>query len=147
MKALIESTVASVRRIATELRPLMLDDLGLFATIEWLVNDFSRRTGIAVDLTLPESEFELDPQLSTALFRVLQESLTNVARHARASRVRIALSGAESDVKLTVEDNGKGIGALLEGAPSFWAAGCVSARASWAASSLCTATPAPAHPL
>ena len=96
MKTLIESTVASVRRIATELRPLMLDDLGLLSTIEWLVNDFSRRTGIAVDLTLPEAEFEVDPELSTALFRVLQESLTNVARHAGANRVRITLSGTES---------------------------------------------------
>jgi PAS domain S-box-containing protein len=117
MKTLIESTVASVRRIATELRPLMLDDLGLLATIEWLVNDFSRRTGIAVDLTLPEVEFALGPELSTALFRVLQESLTNVARHAGADRVRITLSGTESDVQLTVEDNGKGIGASLESAP------------------------------
>jgi len=117
MKALIESTVASVRRIATDLRPLMLDDLGLLATIEWLVNDFSKRTGIAVELTLPEAEFDLDPQVSTALFRVLQESLTNVARHAGASRVRIMLSGTESDVKLTVDDNGKGFGAALEGTP------------------------------
>jgi PAS domain S-box-containing protein len=117
MKALIETTVASVRRIATELRPLMLDDLGLLSTIEWLVNDFSRRTGIAVDLTLPEVELELDPELSTALFRVLQESLTNVARHAGASRVCITLSGTESDVRLTVDDNGRGFGAALESAP------------------------------
>jgi two-component system, NarL family, sensor histidine kinase UhpB len=117
MKALIESTVASVRRIATELRPLMLDDLGLLSTIEWLVNDFSRRTGVAVDLTLPEQEFEVNSELSTALFRVLQESLTNIARHAGASRVRVTLSGTESDVQLTVYDNGKGIGSLLESAP------------------------------
>jgi two-component system, NarL family, sensor histidine kinase UhpB len=117
MKALIESTVASVRRIATELRPLMLDDLGLLSTIEWLVNDFSRRTGIAVEVILPEPEFEVDRELSTALFRVLQESLTNVARHAGANRVCITLSGTESDVQLTVHDNGKGIGAALESAP------------------------------
>lgn len=117
MKTLIESTVASVRRIATELRPLMLDDLGLVATIEWLVSDFSRRTGIAVDLAMPGPELEVDAELSTALFRVLQESLTNVARHAGANRVRITLSGTESDVQLTVEDDGKGIGASLESAP------------------------------
>jgi two-component system sensor histidine kinase UhpB len=117
MKALIETTVASVRRIATELRPLMLDDLGLLSTIEWLVSDFSRRTGIAVELTLPKVEFELDSELSTALFRVLQESLTNVARHAGASRVRITLSATESDVQLTVDDNGKGFGASLESGP------------------------------
>jgi hypothetical protein len=117
MKTLIESTVASVRRIATELRPLMLDDLGLAATIEWQVNDFSRRTGITVDLSMPEPEFDVDSELSTVLFRVLQESLTNVARHAGASHVRVALSGTERDVQLTVHDNGKGIGASLESAP------------------------------
>ena len=117
MKKLIENTVASVRRIATELRPLMLDDLGLLATIEWLVNDFATRSGIAVDLALPEEEFEFDPELSTALFRVLQESLTNVARHAGADRVRIMLSGTERDVRLTVDDNGKGIETSLEGTP------------------------------
>jgi len=117
MKVLIERTVASVRRIATELRPLMLDDLGLLATIEWLVNDFSKRTGIAVELTLPEGEFDVDPQTSTALFRVLQESLTNIARHAGASRVRVTLSGTERTIQLAVHDNGSGIGVSLEGAP------------------------------
>jgi PAS domain S-box-containing protein len=120
MKTLIESTVASVRRIATELRPLMLDDLGLVATIEWLVNDFSRRTGIAVNLTLPEADFELDPEPSTALFRVLQESLTNVARHAGAGHVRVTLAGTERDVRLTVHDDGKGIDAALERAPKTY---------------------------
>jgi PAS domain S-box-containing protein len=117
MKTLIESTVASVRRIATELRPLMLDDLGLVATIEWLVNDFSRRTGIAVDLNLPGAEFEVDPELSTALFRVLQESLTNVVRHADADHVRVTLSGSDHDVRLTVQDNGKGISGSHENGP------------------------------
>ena len=117
MKSLIESTVASVRRLATELRPLMLDDLGLLSTIEWLVSDFSRRTGIAVDLNLPGQEFQVDPELSTALFRVLQESLTNVARHAGASRVGVTLTGTESDVQLTVHDNGRGLNRALESAP------------------------------
>jgi len=117
MKALIESTVASVRRIATELRPLMLDDLGLLPTVEWLVNDFSKRTGIAVELTLPGPEFEPPAELSTALFRVLQEALTNVARHAGADRVRATMTISEQMVQLGVEDNGKGIGARADGAP------------------------------
>ena len=89
----------------------------MLATIEWLVNDFAARSGIAVDLALPEEEFEFDPELSTALFRVLQESLTNVARHAGADRVRVVLSGTDSDVRLSVEDNGKGIEISLEDAP------------------------------
>jgi PAS domain S-box-containing protein len=109
MQSLLDNTVASVRRIATELRPLMLDDLGLVPTIEWLTHDFSKRTGVAVDLELPAADFEVAPELSTALFRVLQESLTNVARHANASRVGVALSDSQAGVELKVEDNGKGI--------------------------------------
>lgn len=108
MRSLIEGTVASVRRLATELRPLMLDDLGLVATMEWLVNDFAKRTGIGVQLDLPGADFEVDPELSTALFRVLQESLTNVARHAGATHVRVALVDGGDTVRLEVQDNGKG---------------------------------------
>jgi len=115
MQSLLDTTVASVRRIATELRPLMLDDLGLVPTIEWLVHDFSQRSGIAVELTLPSAEFDVGPELSTAVFRVLQESLTNVARHAQASRVAVALSGTDNNVELRVQDNGKGIGAAGAG--------------------------------
>ena len=109
MRSLIESTVASVRRLATELRPLMLDDLGLVATMGWLANDFAKRTGIAVDVHLPEPDFEAAPDLCTALFRVLQESLTNVARHAQASRVRVSLTDEDGIVRLEVHDDGKGI--------------------------------------
>jgi signal transduction histidine kinase len=115
MKALIEGTVAAVRRLATELRPLMLDDLGLVSTIEWLANDFSRRTGIALELELPGPDFEVDAELSTALFRVLQESLTNVARHAHASRVRVALTDSNGLIRLEVHDDGKGIDAAADG--------------------------------
>jgi PAS domain S-box-containing protein len=115
MKSLIEATVTSVRRLATELRPLMLDDLGLVSTIEWLVNDFSRRTSIAVELTLPGPDFDVDAALSTALFRVLQESLTNVARHAHASRVRVALTECGSAVRLEVHDDGTGMDTATEG--------------------------------
>jgi len=110
MKSLIETTVASVRRIATDLRPLMLDDLGLVPTIEWLGHDFSQRTGIHVGLQIPESDLHAEPNLATAIFRVLQESLTNVARHAGASRVDVTLSWTDADIQLRVRDNGKGMG-------------------------------------
>ena len=109
MRSLLDSTVSSVRRIATELRPLMLDDLGLIATIEWLVGDFAGRTGVEIELELPGSELAVEPDLSTALFRVLQESLTNVARHAGASRAEVRLSRSDSDIRLQVQDNGHGI--------------------------------------
>jgi PAS domain S-box-containing protein len=116
MQSLLDSTVASVRRIATELRPLMLDDLGLVPTIEWLVHDFSQRTGVAVELELPPADFDVGPDIATAVFRVLQESLTNVARHADASQVRIALSGSKAAVELRVQDNGIGFKPSASGA-------------------------------
>ncbi len=109
MQSLLDSTVASVRRIATELRPLMLDDLGLVPTIEWLTHDFSQRTGVAVELALPTSDFDAGPALSTAVFRVVQESLTNIARHANAGKVSVSLSVSPTDVELGVRDNGIGI--------------------------------------
>jgi two-component system sensor histidine kinase UhpB len=115
MKSLIETTVASVRRIATELRPLMLDDLGLVPTVEWLTHDFSRRTGIDVALQVPDSDFHAARDLATAIFRVLQESLTNVVRHAGASHVDVTLSATDNDVQLRVRDNGKGIDAAAVG--------------------------------
>ena len=108
MARLLENTVAAVRRIATRLRPLMLDDLGLIPTIGWLANDFSKRTGIVVDLVLPEPDIDVDGKLATVFFRVLQESLTNVARHAGASRVQIVLERSDVDMRLRVCDNGNG---------------------------------------
>lgn len=115
MRTLLESTVAAVRRVATELRPLMLDDLGLVPTIDWLANDFSRRTGVAVELKLPGVEFHVPHDLATALFRVTQESLTNVARNSGASRVAVKLSSLPDTIELRIEDNGKGIDEAADG--------------------------------
>ena len=109
MRGLLDRTVRSVRRIATELRPLMLDDLGLVSTIEWLAHDFSERTGVNIALELPGHDLELEADLATALFRVLQESLTNIARHAAASRVAVKLARSDSEIRLRVEDDGNGI--------------------------------------
>ncbi len=112
MKALVDATVASMRRIASELRPLVLDDLGLAAAVDWLVEDFSRRTGIQVDTDLQGAE-GLDERLAICVFRIIQESLTNVARHAQATQVGIALAVRDGQLALEVRDNGKG---LAEGA-------------------------------
>ena len=116
MKTLIEATVKSMRRIASDLRPLMLDDLGLIPTIEWLVKDFSQRNGIEVELTIADREIETGSQTDTALFRILQEALTNVARHARASKVRITLTLIEGKVHLGISDNGLGFEQPASGA-------------------------------
>jgi PAS domain S-box-containing protein len=109
MSALIDEAVATVRRIATDLRPGVLDDLGLAAAIEWQVQQFQQRTGIACSVHMRVAHDQLDPLVSTAMFRILQESLTNVARHSRASRVTVTLEHREADLVLEVSDDGVGI--------------------------------------
>jgi len=108
MQVLLDGTVAAARRISADLRPLMLDDLGLVAACDWLVNNFTERTGIACELAMSGEELDLPDPYATALFRVLQESLTNVARHAEASLVEVTLERDGTHVMLTVRDNGKG---------------------------------------
>lgn len=104
----IDATVKTIRTIINNLRPAVLD-LGLTAAIEWQVNEFRRRTGIACELILGEKEFEVDDNRATTLFRILQESLTNVIRHANASRVVIELYKQEGKLVMRITDNGIGI--------------------------------------
>jgi len=109
MSNLIDTTIHSVRRIATELRPGILDDLGLVAAIEWQAGDFQIRTGIRCEVASSVDYVALGRDRSTAAFRILQETLTNVARHAGASRVAIELKQDDGNLVLEVTDNGKGI--------------------------------------
>ena len=111
MNALLDKTVASVRRISAELRPLMLDDLGLHDAIAWLTEDFSARSGVECRLEIP-ADGELDGverSVATTLYRVLQESLTNIARHARARHAWVVLGAGSSMLQLEIEDDGRGI--------------------------------------
>jgi PAS domain S-box-containing protein len=105
---LIDATMESVRTIATDLRPAVLD-LGLVPAIEWQVQEFAQRSGIACELAIGDDEIILDDNRATAVFRILQESLTNIARHAHASRVDIALHAADGTLVMEVADNGIGI--------------------------------------
>jgi signal transduction histidine kinase len=107
MGGLIDETIRTVRRIASELRPGVLDELGLEAAIDWLARDFQSRSGIECEVQT--EEVQLDKDRSTAMFRVCQEALTNVARHAAATRVSIRLERDEDDLVLRVRDNGRGI--------------------------------------
>jgi len=109
MLELTDNTIRTVRRISTELRPGILDDLGLAAAIEWLVEDFKNRTQIECRLLSGLKEAVPDPSLSTALFRILQETLTNVIRHAEATSVTINMREDSGVIVLEVEDDGKGI--------------------------------------
>ena len=109
MGELLRDMVKSVRRIAAELRPGVLDDLGLAAAVEWQTREFQQRTGIKTEVRTLLGERELPRVVSTALFRVLQESLTNVARHAEATSVRVHLAERDQWVTLEIADDGRGI--------------------------------------
>ena len=105
---LINDGVRSVRRICTGLRPGILDDLGLAAAIEWQANEFASRSGIRCDVTLPMADVALDGDQATEFFRIFQECLTNVMRHAEATSVRATLGEESGDLVLVVADDGKG---------------------------------------
>jgi len=108
MKSVVADTISAVQRMSSQLRPGILDDLGLVPALEWLARDFQERSGIRCELDADE-ELELDERYSTALFRICQESLTNVARHSQATRVQVRLRSADGTVVLSVADNGRGI--------------------------------------
>jgi signal transduction histidine kinase len=109
MFLLIDETIHSVRKIASGLRPELLDEAGLAAAIGWHARDFQQRTGIRCLVDVPPDSDGLDPERSTAVFRIFQEVLTNVARHANATRVDVSMRRDEKSFTLEVRDNGKGI--------------------------------------
>lgn len=111
MRHQLDDAIAAVRRISTELRPLILDDLGFGEAVVWQAGVLSKRTGLEIDLDLSAAGLVKDDVLATALFRVLQESLTNIVRHANAERVEIRLVVEGDNLVLTVRDNGRGIAA------------------------------------
>jgi signal transduction histidine kinase len=103
----IDATIKAVRVIINDLRPAVLD-LGLHAAVDWQAKEFQRRTGIACELQIDHEEFTLDDKRVTALFRIVQESLTNIIRHAQASHVRISLQRSEGELRLQIADDGVG---------------------------------------
>ena len=108
MQKMLDGMVASTRRIASDLRPLMLHDLGLVPAAEWLTQNFTERTGIRCDFSADPPEIDQHDPHATAVFRILQESLTNIARHAQATCVGVTLDGNTGEIVLRVRDNGCG---------------------------------------
>ncbi|MGE4241187.1 PAS domain-containing sensor histidine kinase [Ramlibacter sp.] len=107
MLEMLDSAVASTRRISADLRPLVLDDLGLIPAIEWLVQNFMQRTGVACVLDADET-IELPEPYATGVFRIVQESLTNAGKHAGASRVDVGVAREDDVLVVTVRDDGRG---------------------------------------
>ncbi|MFN2571378.1 MAG: PAS domain S-box protein [Gemmatimonadales bacterium] len=115
---MVDDMVKGVRRIATELRPPILDQLGLPAALEWVAHDFSRRTRIACETTIQPPDIAIAPEVATALFRIVQEALTNVSRHAEASQVHVELGNKSGCLTLEIEDDGRGITELAANGPA-----------------------------
>jgi len=109
MTKLTDTAIRMVRRLSTELRPGILDDLGLSAAIEWQAEEFAERTGIGCEVSVNDGVIILEQDRSTAIFRIFQEALTNVARHARATKVKASLKEKDGELVLEVKDNGRGI--------------------------------------
>jgi signal transduction histidine kinase len=104
----IDATMASLRGIAANLRPPMLDDLGLVPAIEWLANDFTQRYKVKTTVNVKVDDETFTEPASTAIFRIVQEALTNVAKHAQASEVLIVVSADADLCTVRIEDNGRG---------------------------------------
>lgn len=106
---LVDETIRTVRRISADLRPGILDDFGLAAAIEWQTEQFKKRTGMELALEAEIVEESLSKDMATAAFRILQEALTNVARHSEATSVNVAVRTTDAELLLTIGDNGKGL--------------------------------------
>lgn len=117
---LVGASMSALRRISEGLRPLVLDDLGLHAALEWLTEQSSRRLGIEVTLRRDADEPPADPRVATATYRAVQEALDNVERHARATDVAVTLHRQGESLELSVEDNGLGLPAGALEQPSTW---------------------------
>ncbi|PYJ57526.1 MAG: hypothetical protein DME24_18820 [Verrucomicrobia bacterium] len=105
----VDQIISMVRKIATELRPPVLDELGLEAAIEWQIREFEKRTGIECQFKPGSRHLNLDPERATAVFRIFQETLTNIIRHAQATQVNIHLREEGDKLILEVQDNGRGL--------------------------------------
>jgi signal transduction histidine kinase len=117
-EGIVRRTIAAIRRIAMDLRPAVLDDLGLLPALDWLADLFSRRTGIAVTIAARGAPASGDAEIRTLLYRFVQEALTNVARHARARSVRVDLSAVNGRIRAVIDDDGRGMRGAPGGRPS-----------------------------
>jgi signal transduction histidine kinase len=105
----VNSSIASVRQIANELRPVLIDKLGLFAAMEWLVSEFEKKTGVGCQLYMDANPPDIDKNLEINIYRICQEALTNITKHAKASLVRIDVKNGDDQLLLIIKDNGEGI--------------------------------------
>lgn len=108
LSGVVDTAISTVQKIAAELRPVVLDSLGLSAAIEWQAEEFQQRTGIQCEVIVPDEDLPLSRECATGIFRIVQESLTNVIRHSHATIVEIILEWDDDQLRLLVQDNGVG---------------------------------------
>jgi len=109
LSEIVNDTIKMMRKISSSLRPRLLDQLGIFAAIRSHVLDFSRRTGIECKIELPDGPYDLDPLMTTSVFRIYQEAVTNIARHAEATKAEVIVKLNEDKLHMIIKDNGKGL--------------------------------------
>jgi signal transduction histidine kinase len=115
MSDLLETSVNTVRKISSQLRPSILDDLGLIPALDWQSKEFEKRFSVPVHFVSSQKSIDVPPDIATGLFRLYQESLTNVARHAQAQHVSASLALDNGQLILTVSDDGKGFDTRMNG--------------------------------
>ncbi len=109
LDALVDTTITQTRRISADLRPSILDDLGLLPALEWYLDDFAKRTGIIIDISIDITDEQVPDDYTVLIYRLVQETLTNVARHANATEIRLVIWAADGMLELEISDNGVGI--------------------------------------
>ena len=112
---MLDGTVKTVRRISSELRPSLLDDLGLVAAIDWHLREFEKRSGLETEFSDKGNDISMPESIKTGLFRIFQESLTNVARHAEATKVKVNLHRQDGKLVLSIQDDGRGFNRFQSG--------------------------------
>jgi PAS domain S-box-containing protein len=110
MVSLVASAVAATRRIVTDLRPSILDDLGLASALRWQLSEYQKHSEVHFELDVPEEDLDIDRERALVLFRIFQETTTNVSRHAKATELHIQLSQSQNSIVMQIRDNGIGIG-------------------------------------
>jgi two-component system, NarL family, sensor kinase len=119
----VDTCIKDVRTISHLLHPPLLDEVGLSSALEWYVGEFSRRGGIHVDLEMPPELGRMKPEVETAIFRIVQESLTNIHRHSGAQKARISIGHGNGKVKISISDGGRGISKEVLKTNCGWAIG------------------------
>ncbi len=109
IKELVDHSIQTVQRLSSDLRPSILDDLGLLEAFKWQLGQFSERTGLSLKLDLPDNDPDLLPEQAVSVFRIVQEALTNIARHADATEVQVTIQKNREEFTILIKDNGKGI--------------------------------------